>query len=209
MKKAVIFDMDGVLVYTEQYYFNRRMKFFDELGIEPRTRKIQDFIGLSSDMIWEMLVPEDKEKRERLEKEYLKYSKKNEVNFLQVLNPSTKEVLNRLKDNNIKIAIASSSKKLDILRMIKDCKISDYIDFVISGEECENDKPDPEIYIKAIKTLGFLSKEVIVVEDSKLGIRAAKAAGLNVIALAQKEYDIDQSEADFKINDLIEVVEKI
>ncbi|CUU50898.1 HAD family hydrolase [Clostridium beijerinckii] len=93
--------------------------------------------------------------------------------------------------------------------MIKDCKISDYIDFVTSGEECENDKPDPEIYIKAIKTLGFLCKEVIVVEDSKLGIRSAKAAGLNVIALAQKEYDIDQSEADFKINDLIEVVEKI
>ncbi|CUU50899.1 HAD hydrolase-like protein [Clostridium beijerinckii] len=76
MKKAVIFDMDGVLVYTEQYYFNRRMKFFDELGIEPLTRKIKDFIGLSSDMIWEMLIPEEKEKRERLEKEYLKYSKK-------------------------------------------------------------------------------------------------------------------------------------
>lgn len=208
MKKAVIFDMDGVLVYTEQFYFNRRMKFFDELKIEPFTRKIQDFIGLSSNMIWEMLIPGDIEKREILKEKYLNYSKKNEVNFLKVLNPSAKEVLSKLRDKNIKIAIASSSRKSDISKMIKDCKLNDYIDFIISGEECEKSKPDPEIYIKAVKALDFLAEEIIVVEDSTLGIRAAKAAGLSVIALVQKEYYIDQSEADFQINDLIEVIKK-
>lgn len=208
MRKAVIFDMDGVLVYTEQFYFNRRMKFFDELKIEPFTRKIQDFIGLSSNMIWEMLIPGDIEKREILKEKYLNYSKKNEVNFLKVLNPSAKEVLSKLRDKNIKIAIASSSRKSDISKMIKDCKLNDYIDFIISGEECEKSKPDPEIYIKAVKALDFLAEEIIVVEDSTLGIRAAKAAGLSVIALVQKEYYIDQSEADFQINDLIEVIKK-
>lgn len=209
MKKAVIFDMDGVLVYTENFYFKRRMNFFDELEIEQPTRKIQDFIGSSSDMVWEMLVPSDDKKRELLKEKYLKYSKEHEVNFKEVLNPSTKEVFSKLRDINIKIAIASSSGKRDILRMIKECELVNYIDFVISGEECKKSKPDPEIYIETLKALDLSSTDVLVVEDSTLGIRAAKSAGLTVGALVQKDYYIDQSEADFQINDLIEVIEKI
>lgn len=207
MKKAVVFDMDGVLAYTENFYFNRRMNFFDELKIEPSTRKIQDFIGLSSDMIWEMLVPSDEKKREDLKEKYLEYSKDHEVNFKEVLNHSTKEVLSKLKDKNIKIAIASSSGKHDILRMIKECEIYNHIDFVISGEECRKSKPDPEIYIQTLRALNLSPKDVLVVEDSTLGIRAVKSAGLMVAALVQKDYYIDQSEADFQINDLIEVID--
>lgn len=207
MKKAVVFDMDGVLAYTENFYFNRRMNFFDELKIEPSTRKIQDFIGLSSDMIWEMLVPSDEKKREDLKEKYLEYSKDHEVNFKEVLNPSTKEVFSKLKDKNIKIAIASSSGKHDILRMIKECEIYNHIDFVISGEECRKSKPDPEIYIQTLRALNLSPTDVLVVEDSTLGIRAAKSAGLMVAALVQKDYYIDQSEADFQINDLIEVID--
>ena len=209
MKKAVIFDMDGVLAYTENFYFKRRMNFFDELQIESPTRKIQDFIGSSSDMIWEMLVPNDEKKREELKEEYLKYSKDHEVNFKEVLNPSTKEVFKKLKDKKIKIAIASSSGKPDILRMIKECELNYYIDFVISGEECKKSKPDPEIYIETLKALDLSSIDVLVVEDSTLGIRAAKLAGLMVGALMQKDYNIDQSEADFQINDLSEIIDKI
>lgn len=209
MKKAVIFDMDGVLAYTENFYFSRRMSFFHELKIEPPTRKIQDFIGSSSDMIWEMLVPNDEKKREALKEKYLKYSKDHEINFKGVLNPSTKEVLEKLKDKNIKIAIASSSGKDDILRMIKECEIDDYIDFVISGEECKKSKPDPEIYIEALKSLDLSPTDVLAIEDSTLGIRAAKSAGLMVGALMQKDYNIDQSEADFQISDLSEIIDKI
>lgn len=209
MKKAVIFDMDGVLAHTENFYFKRRMDFFDELQIEPPTRKIQDFIGSSSDMIWEMLVPNDEKKREDLKEKYLKYSKEHEVNFKEVLNPLTKEVFKKLKDKKIKIAIASSSGKRDILRMTKECELDKYIDFVISGEECKKSKPDPEIYIETLKVLDLSSTDVLVVEDSTLGIRAAKSAGLTVGALIQKDYTIDQSEADFQINDLNEIIDKI
>lgn len=209
MKKAVICDMDGVLVFTESFYFKRRMNFFDELKIEPPTRKIQDFIGLSSDMIWEMLVPKDEKKREHLKEEYLKYSKEHKVDFKEVLNPSTKEVLTKLKDKNIKIAIASSSGKEDILRMIKECELDNYLDFVISGEECKKSKPDPEIYIETLKALGLSSTDVLVVEDSTLGIRAAKSAGLTVGALVPKDYHVDQSEADYKMNDLNKLIAQI
>ncbi|MFW2490172.1 HAD family hydrolase [Clostridium chromiireducens] len=209
MKKAVIFDMDGVLAYTENFYFKRRMSFFDELKIEPSTRKLQDFIGSSSNMIWEMLVPDDEKKRENLKEKYFKYSKEYEVNFLEVMNPSSKEVFAKLKDKNIKIAIASSSGKHDILRMTKECELDNYIDFVISGEECKKSKPDPEIYIETLKVLDLSPTDVLVVEDSILGIRAAKSAGITVGALVPKDYHIDQKEADFQINDLIEIIDKI
>lgn len=209
MKKAVIFDMDGVLVFTENFYFKRRMNFFDKLKIEPPTRKIQDFIGLSSDMIWEMIEPKDEKKREHLKEEYLNYSKEHKINFLEVINPSIKEVFKKLKNKNVKVAIASSSGKDDILRMIKECELDDYIDFVISGEECKKSKPDPEIYIEALKSLDVSPTDVLAIEDSTLGIRAAKSAGLMVGALMQNDYNIDQSEADFQISDLSEIIDKI
>ncbi len=208
MKQAVIFDMDGVLVDTESFYFKRRMKFFDDLKIEPATRKIEDFIGSTNGMIWEMLVPDD-EKRNILKEEYSKYCKEHEVCFQEILNPSVKEVIRELKDRNLKIAIASSSERKEILRMVEECGIASCIDFVISGEECTQSKPDPEIYIKAIKALELLETEVLAVEDSALGIRAAKAAGLTVVALEPRDYYIDQSEADYKVNDLIEIISKI
>lgn len=209
MKQAVIFDMDGVLVDTESFYFKRRMKFFDELKIEASTRKIQDFIGLTNQMIWKMLVPIDVEKRKILKEKYVNYSKEHEVCFSEVLNPSVKEVFSKLKNKNIKIAIASSSEKKEILRMIEECELNSYIDFTISGEECTQSKPNPEIYIKAVKALNLLQIEALAVEDSVLGICAAKLAGLTVGALVQKDYYIDQSEADYEIDDLIELIARI
>lgn len=209
MKKAVVFDMDGVLVDSEQFYFKRRIKFLEELKIDQTTRKIQDFVGLSNDMIWELIVPEDEEKRKILKEGYFNYSKEHDVYFPDVLKSSVKEVFSKLKDKDIKVAIASSSEKDEILRMIKECKLDKYVDFVISGEECTKSKPDPEVYVKAIETLGVLPEEALAVEDSVLGIRAAKLAGLTVIALEPKDYYMDQSEADYKIDDLIELMERI
>ncbi|WPC41155.1 HAD family phosphatase [Clostridium sp. JS66] len=209
MKKAVIFDMDGVLVDSEQFYFKRRMKFFDELKIEPATRKIQDFVGLSNDMIWRMMVPHDGGKRKILKERYFNYSKEHEVYFPEVLKPSVKEVFRKLKDKNLKIAIASSSEKGEILRMARECELDSYVDFVISGEECTNSKPDPEVYIKAVNTLEILPTEGLAVEDSVLGIRAAKSAELKVAALVPQDYSMDQSEADYQIDDLIELIELI
>ncbi|WP_432405604.1 HAD family hydrolase [Wukongibacter sp. M2B1] len=209
MKQGVIFDMDGVLVETEHFYFKRRMQFFDELKIEPPTRRIQDFVGLTNDMIWNMLVPKNKERRRALKEEYVNFSKKHEVCFSDLLNPSVRELFNKLKDKKVKIAIASSSEKKYILEMLEQCKLGEYADFVISGEECKQSKPDPEIYIKAVKALDLSEAEVLAVEDSTLGIRAAKSAGITVCALVQKNYDIDQSEADYEINDLMEILTQL
>jgi beta-phosphoglucomutase-like phosphatase (HAD superfamily) len=91
------------------------MKFFDKIKIEPLTRKIQDFIGLGGDMIWKMLIPENEKIREYLKEKYFNYCKENEICFSKVFNPSAREVFSKLSDMNIKIAIASSLGKQDVL----------------------------------------------------------------------------------------------
>ncbi|SKA79006.1 haloacid dehalogenase superfamily, subfamily IA, variant 3 with third motif having DD or ED/haloacid dehalogenase superfamily, subfamily IA, variant 1 with third motif having Dx(3-4)D or Dx(3-4)E [Clostridium sp. USBA 49] len=209
MKKAVIFDMDGVLINSEYFYFKRRMDFFDSLGIEPATRNFKDFVGLSDRMIWEKLVPNDFIKRKLLKEKYIKYREINKIEFKKVLNNSVEYVFMELKKREIKLAIASSSEKKEIFRMIKECELEKYIDFVISGEECIESKPNPDIYIKTIKALNILPKEALAIEDSLLGIQSAKAAGLEVAALYQKDYDLDQSQARYKIKDLKEIIELI
>ena len=209
LKKAVIFDMDGVLIDSEKFYFNRRMKYFDEIGIEPASRKLIDFVGLSDSMIWEKLVPKDEEKRKKLKAGYIEYRRINKIKYKEVFNPSAKAVIEELSKRKIKIAIASSSEKKEIYRMIQECNLEKYIEFYISGEECERSKPCPEIYLKALGSLGVDKEEALAIEDSSLGIEAGKAAELKVIALEQEDCTIDQSKADYKIKDLKEILDII
>ena len=93
--------------------------------------------------------------------------------------------------------------------MVKECDLDKYIDFIISGEECIESKPNPEIYNKAINALELSPKEVIAIEDSKLGIAAAKAASIEVLALEQNDNEQDQSEANYIIKDLEQALDLI
>lgn len=201
--------MDGVLIDSEYAYFKRRMSFFDSIEEEPGTRSFTDFIGLSDKMIWEKLIPDNKERRIILKEEYRKYREKNKISFKQIINKSAKYIIESLKVKGIKVAIASSSERKEILRMMDECELSNNIDFVISGEECTKSKPSPEIYNKALEFLNISPKEALAIEDSTLGIESAVSAELEVAALSQKNYKLDQSKATYRICDLKEIINLI
>ncbi len=89
--------------------------------------------------------------------------------------------LSMLKLDGYKLALASNSVIKTINTMMELASLSEYLEFSLSNEDVNNPKPSPEIYIKAIGKLNLNAKEVVVVEDNKNGIEAAKAAGTNVL----------------------------
>lgn len=208
MVRAVIFDMDGVLVETEEYYFNRRMAFLKEKNIEPLSKKMEDYIGLDNKSIWDRLLG-DVPSRESLYAEYVSFRENNPTEFKELLRKDVPDVFERLTESGIRIAIASSSERPDIERMLDQCGLHKYIDCYLSGEDCRKTKPDPEIYLKTLHELALPKEECVVVEDSAVGIQAAKGAGLFVFAMDSGIRSMDQSGADRRINSLSEIINNI
>lgn len=203
MKKAIIFDMDGVLIDSEPFYFERRVDFFRAKGIRPGSDQFDDYVGNSEKQTWEVLIPNDEIKREQLRQEYLHYKKQHRIDFSKALRDSVPQVLNALTDAGFSLGLASSSPRSEIDQMLIDCQLKNYFSYTISGEEVRESKPNPEIYL--ICQAKLACDDNLAVEDSTLGIAAAKAAGIYTVALKQP-FQMDQTAADSIINDLNELI---
>ena len=203
MVEAIIFDMDGVLIDSEVYYFKRRMNFFAEVQLSPGSRAINDYVGKTEAEIWQMLVPENPSLRAELKTTYRAYQKQHPIDFEQALRKEVKPVLKKLSAAGIPMALASSSPRRMIDEMLTACQLQSYFCYVISGEELTQSKPHPEIYQLAQNHLDC--EQIAAVEDSPIGIQSAKAAGIYTIALKQP-FDVDQSQADQMIDSLEELL---
>ena len=124
MIKAVLFDMDGVLVDTEWFYNRRRVAFMEEKGFH--FDEIPDLSGSNEPAIWEALVPDDVELRERLRVEYKQvYSPDHPVPYAELLNEQTEPVMRELHKRGVKCAIASSSYRELIDELVEIAGIAD------------------------------------------------------------------------------------
>ena len=121
------------------------------------------------------------------------------------LKPSAaSNLIKLLKDNGLKLAVASSSAYDYLEYNLKKSKIFDYFDLIYSGRDLEVSKPNPLIYQKTAQDLGLDVSECAVIEDSYYGIQAGKRAKMFVIGIKDFNFDIDQSEADILVNDCYE-----
>jgi len=118
MQKGIIFDMDGVLIDSEVYYFKRRMNFFAEVQLSPGSRAINDYVGKTEAEIWQMLVPENPSLRAELKTTYRAYQKQHPIDFEQALRKEVKPVLKKLSAAGIPMALASSSPRRMIDEML-------------------------------------------------------------------------------------------
>ena len=207
--EAVIFDLDGVIVSTDECHYRAWKKTADEEGIYF-DRKINDRLrGVSRMDSLEIVLERaerlytDEEKVELAErknnyyKEYIKKLTKDDI--LSGVN----ENLAELKAKGIKVAIGSSSKNTpDILKSIG---LDNYFDAVSDGNNITKSKPDPEVFLKAADMLGVPYEKCLVVEDADSGIEAGKRAGMYTLAVNNAK-GADYSLADLsagKITDYI------
>ncbi|WP_215700425.1 HAD family phosphatase [Clostridium sp. MCC353] len=205
MIEGIIFDMDGVLADTEYFYQQRREDYLREKNY-VRSEKT-DFVGSNEKAIWEAIVPDDPVLRRQMMLEYREYRKVHPEPYEKLVDPQVKPLFEELKQRGVLIGIASSSDRASIEAMMKAGGVTGLVDYYISGVDCNNHKPHPEIYQKAMEGLGLTAENAFAVEDSATGIEAALNAGLRVFALKPRHGEnIDQSRATKVIRQLGDVL---
>lgn len=207
MIKAVLFDMDGVLVDSESKNIEQLVDFMKEYGVTATDQFMHSLIGTSYEYTNLRCIQYMKVNwsLSQFNERFEKYCKAHPIYYGDILNPSVKETLSWLKLNGYYTAIASSSLLKQIKTMLNECKLNNTFDIVLSGEMFNESKPNPEIYLTAASKLGVKPYECIVVEDSFYGILAGKNAGMKVIAYKDSQYQIDQSQADIIIHNIGEI----
>ena len=208
MIRAVLFDMDGVLVDTEWFYNRRRVAYLETQGFH--FDEVPDLSGSNERAIWEYFVPDDPVRREELRRGYLAYQEEHKPPYNELLNRDAEPVMRALHTRGVKTAIASSSDVHLIQELVDGAGRADVLEYRIRGHECSAFKPDPEIYLRAMAALGVSPAESLVVEDSPLGIEAGRRSGCRVLALRPHEgVALDQSGADRVIGSLYEILDEI
>lgn len=208
MFKAVIFDMDGVLVDSEPKNLEQLRGFYKSYGTDVDDIFMHSLVGSSYTYTYEesMRVMKLDWPIEKFKEKFDAYCKIHSFEYNSVLNPGVKEILIWLKEHGYKTAVASSSTMDQIRTMEKVCDLVGCFDQLLSGEMFNESKPNPEIYLTAAKKLQVNSEECIAVEDSRYGIAAGNAAGMRVLAYADDRYGVDQSKAYAKIYKMQEII---
>ncbi len=209
MTEAVLFDLDGTLVDSERHYTGGTKRWLEEIGIYKDIEEIYPIIGLTTDQTIDYLHRLTGLSKEEVSFRNEKYFlREHPIDYRDYLFPDVKDTLRQLKEKGIRMAICSGSEKFLIERFTENCGLDGYFDVLFSSEHYA-DKPDPSLYIAAMKELGLGPKDCLIVEDSRFGIEAGKRAGCRTLARDASRYHIQQEEADKIIKDLHEVLEEI
>lgn len=212
MIKAIIYDLDGVIVDTAHYHFIAWQRLARELGVAFTEEENERLKGVSRMRSLEIILElggislSDEKKEELATKknswfvEYIKAIKPEEI-F-----PGVKEMLQELRKKGYKVALASSSKNADMVLTL--LQIKDQFDAIVDGTMITHTKPDPEIFLLAASKLGVEPKDCIVFEDAEAGVEAALAAGMKCVGVGSAEQlrkanFIVKHTADFKMDKLV------
>lgn len=203
MLKAVIFDMDGVLIDSEGFYQERRSNFLGKYGIKSDDKANAKLLGRTFQEVLAHYFPP--EEMEQVLPAYVTYREQHKPDYRQLLDPAAELLLQWLKRYRLKLALASSSPMSTIQDVMAASDWGEYFDLMLSGADLPRSKPDPAIYLLTLEKLGIAADEAVVIEDAANGIAAAKAAGLKVIAKANLQFPQDVSQADYQVQQLSEV----
>ncbi len=208
MIEAIVFDFDGLIIDTETPEFDSWQEIFESYGVrlERETWELQIGRGHEVFNIYSHLADLcgrhiDREVvRPRMRRRYL------ELIELNPILPGVEDYIVTAKKMGIRLAIASSSRGGWAYGHLERRNLLHHFEFVLSAEDVKNPKPDPELYATAIERLGVQAKNAFAIEDSVVGLTAARAAGLPCVVVPNPmTKGMDFSDADVRLNSLLDL----
>lgn len=180
--KGVIFDFDGLIVDTETTWYEAfKEVFYESHQINIDLLGYSQCIGTGNDVLYNYFreLAGETVNCEMLEKHAaIRYETMMKA---PILREGVKDYLDEAKQNNLKIALASSSSKSWVHKYLTQLNIMEYFEVINTQDDVSNIKPDPELYLKTLIDLGLSREETIVFEDSLNGLSAAKQAGIRCV----------------------------
>lgn len=213
MIKGIFFDFDGVIVDSEVHHTNVTEEFLKKENINIPVEATYALIGGNAKMntwqlIYENYMDENSEPYESFNKRHMQYFRKRiaETDYSTIIFPDAYETIKTLKEKGYFLALCSSSNMDYLKQKLRECHIDVYFDAVLSGQDFKKSKPDPDIYLTCLKMSGLNKEEVMIIEDSPFGIQAAKASGMKTIVKKDYIFGLDQSNGDYYIDNLSEIL---
>ncbi len=205
-KKAVIWDMDGIIADTAQYHWKGWQIVFRKRGTNYTEEDFRRNTGKRSDTIVKSVLGE-----KIAQNDITKIIQEKDETFRQLMGqnirpfPGVLKLITSLKEHGFKIAIASSAPMENIQWITRHLKIYSRFDAIISGWEVTKGKPDPQTFLLAAEKLGIEAENCIVIEDAISGVTASKRAGMLCIAVTNTTPREELRRADLIIDTLEEI----
>ena len=210
MIKAVIFDMDGVIIDSEGIYLNYLYEYAKTKNPEVTLESLHGTVGTTKQDCW-MVVEKaihNGQTWQELHDEYLGRWTAifNSIDYLSIFRPEILDVMDRLKTEGFRLAVASATNIEQVERILKENGVASRLERMISASTFKRSKPDPAVYLYTAEQMGLQPEECLVIEDSTVGITAGHCAGMTVAALIDNRFSFDRSLADYELNSLEEIV---
>lgn len=183
----MIFDFDGLMFDTESFYMAALDKVVSHYGKTMNPQAVRNQMGISGKRMIEVLR-EDLNITDSLENLMLvvrRYFDEIDQALIEPM-PGLIELTEYLKSQKIQLAICSSNRTRTIKRLLKLNAMENSFSVIVSADDVENRKPDPEPYLKTLEKMGLKAEDCLALEDSSVGVEAAIAAGLDCVAIPTK-----------------------
>jgi beta-phosphoglucomutase family hydrolase len=208
-KRTILWDMDGVISDSYSLHFAAWQETFAKRGIEFAKEDFTKLFGTRNDFIVRSIMG-----REFPEKDVEIMVHEKEETFRRKATgnikpfPGVVRLLNSLKKGNFKLGLASSAPKENIDLAFSELNLTGIFNCIVSGQEVTESKPSPQIYLLAAKKLEATPNDCVVIEDSPLGVKAAKTAGMKCLAITNTHPRQELEKAD-RVVDSLENVDLI
>ena len=202
MIKAIIFDMDGLMIDSERVTFECYQEILKGMNLTMDEEFYKTLLGKPLKGIYQRFYDvygNDFPIEDVIKDVHALMAKRFETEGVPI-KTGLKSLLEYLKENNYKTIVATSSNRDRVDTILSQAQITDYFDDSICGDEVTKGKPNPEVFLKSCQKLGVNVDEAIVLEDSEAGIQASYDAGIKVICIPDMKYPEKQYEdKTFKI----------